>query len=242
MGMRGIASRGICVAGERAGPGAAPCRLPWARQQREPASACPTDLHQPWELCPRDLALPQSPRPRPEACVSAWRARQVWWRFLSTLSTCSFLCHPTLEEVCSQAWGQGSSPFKAPAPWCSPPWLLGAGTPQTWHNMHPLQIWGLNLYPSGHHQMAILLQLLPLPFSHGLVKKLGWLLCCQGETTAVVVCHFPLFPQFSDLLVFPHCGWSSMLRGSVLHKCLGHPAVPGRQQLPRYVLCLQALN
>lgn len=30
--------------------------------------------------------------------------------------------------------------------------------------------------------------------SHELVNKRGWLLCCQGERTAAVVCHFPQFP------------------------------------------------
>lgn len=27
---------------------------------------------------------------------------------------------------------------------------------------------------------------------HELVNKCGWMLCCQGERTAVVVCHFPV--------------------------------------------------
>lgn len=50
------------------------------------------------------------------------------------------------------------------------------------------------------------------------------------------------FLQFHDLLVFAPYGWSPTLWGSTLHECLGRAAAPGGQQLPRYVLCLRAVN
>lgn len=112
MGTRGIASPGIWLAGARAGSGTpVPPRgwaagSPWLPARHWPPGVGATGLG----TVSLDPALRQSPAPHFEAEPPEGEASGPG--IFSSLSTCSFCCHPTLQQACSHAGGQGSSPRK----------------------------------------------------------------------------------------------------------------------------------
>lgn len=101
--------------------------------------------------------------------------------FLGILSTCGFLCHPTLQQACSDAWG----------------------------SVQRCQTWVCTL-PGIIRQQLSFTTAAPLQ-SRELIKMWGCLLCCQGERNAAVVdrftpCSFVTSRSLAPTVELPYCG------------------------------------